>query len=138
MFREEVIEIGRRELLHAEFDLALFRIDSQHLCLNYFARPQYIARMRNPPFSRDFADVNKPLNAFGQLHKCAECCEPSDRAFDASPNRKPLSGIGPRIAQRLLQAERQLAFRLMDSEHHSFYGVTLLYDVPWLLDPPGP
>src|SRR5215469_13468100 len=86
----------------------------------------------------DVANVDHAFEPFSHLHKRTEFREAHDLAFDHRPNWKFMRGIDPRIAKRLLQAQRHTFFIGVDSEDHGFYSLARLYEIAGLahfLDP---
>ena len=89
-------------------------------------------------FSADIANVNHSLDSFGNLNKSPELGETNYRPLDYSPQRKFSRSIRPRIAQSLLQPQRDSLFAEIDSEDHGFYRLARFYQIAGLahsLDP---
>ena len=88
MLRDVLVNAGGDELLHAQLDLALFRIDGQHLGLYHLARAQHVLRMVDALFGADLADVNQAFDAFGQLDEGAEVHQLGHRPFNLRADRE--------------------------------------------------
>ena len=61
-----LVDVGGDELLHAELDLALFRVDGQDLRLDDLAGAQHVRGVVEAAVGGDLADVDQPLDAVGQ------------------------------------------------------------------------
>src|SRR5438552_3933187 len=86
----------------------------------------------------DVADMDHPFDTLRYLHESAEFGQADDRAFDNSPGWKFLRCIRPRIAESLLQAQRNAFFTDIDSENYRLYGFAGLHQIArlaHLLDP---
>src|SRR5271157_2294369 len=86
----------------------------------------------------DLADVDHALDAFGKLHEGAELGEADDWPFDHRADRQSLADVGPWIAQRLLQTQRNAAFARTHSQNNRVHGLARLHHVagfPHLLRP---
>ena len=82
--------------------------------------------------------MNHAFYALRHLHERAKLGEAHDRPLDRRPNRKLLRSINPRIAQRLLQPQRDPLFAGIDSEDHGldcFAGLHQIARLAFFLDP---
>ena len=134
MLVEVLVEAGGDELLHAQLNLSLLSVDSEHLRLNRLAGPQDVLRMVDALVGADFADVDQPLNAFGDLHEGAELGNTDHRALDGRTDGKLVRNFEPWVAERLLESERESPFRGTDGENDRVDGVALFQNVAGLVD----
>src|SRR5208282_917539 len=129
MFGEIFVEAGWNQLLHAQPDETLLRVEGQYLRFDYLPGFQNVLRMIDPFLGADLADVNHAFNAFGQLHEGAELCQVGYGPFDHRAWRKFLSRSCPGIAERLLETKRDAAFWCVHSENHSFHRLAWFHYV---------
>ena len=71
-------------------------------------------------------NMDEAFDAFLEFHESAVGNEVGDLAFDALSGRETLFDLIPRILLRLLQAERDALFFLVDVEHDHFEGLCRL------------
>src|SRR5262249_21105438 len=129
---------GRDQLLHAEPQAALFGVDFEHLRLHHLVHLEDVLRMVDALLGADVADVDHALHAFGHLHEGAELLQTDHRAVHHRACRKALQHVGPRIAERLLETERDAAIGLIDAEYHDIDLVAGLHHVRRLAHLLGP
>ena len=129
MLGDVLVDLGGDEDLHAELDLALFRVDSQDLRLDDLPRAQHIRGVVQAALGCDLADVDQALDAVRQLHKSAEVHQLGDGAFDLRADGKVVRDFGPGVGERLLQAERDAVFLRLDAEDDGVHAVALLEHV---------
>src|SRR5262249_17133624 len=132
------IDAGWRQLFYSQPQPALFSIDFENLRLNHLADFQNVLRMVDSFFGADVADVNHSFDSLGNLNKGAELRQANHRPLDHRAIRKFLFGIGPRIAQRLLQPQRDSLFAGIDSKNHDLDRLARFHQIGGLahtLDP---
>src|ERR1035441_530905 len=66
------VDLGGDELLHAELDLALFRVNGQDLRLDDLPLAQHFRGVVEAALGGDLADVDQAFDAVGQLDEGSE------------------------------------------------------------------
>ena len=111
-----LVDAGGNQLLHAEFDLALFRGDAEDLRLDDLAGAQHVLRMIDALVGADLADVDEAFDAVGDLNERAERHDLGNGAFDLGADREFAGDVGPRVGEGLLEAERDASLFGLDAE----------------------
>ncbi len=78
--------------------------------------------------------MNHAFDSFRKLHERAELGQVGDRSFDCRTNLKALRDVGPGIAQRLLESQRDAALGGVDLQDHNFDRLALLHHVAGFSD----
>ena len=73
--------------------------------LDALAVAQHVARMIEAAVGDDLADVDEAVDAFGDLHECAEVHDLRDGAFDLRADGESAFDVEPGIGEGLLEAE---------------------------------
>jgi hypothetical protein len=107
----------RLELLHAEADPVLRRIDIQHHGLDGVADGQHLRRVLHPAGPRHLGDVDETLDALLDLDEGAVVLERHDLAAHHGSGRVLHLGVGPRIFHHLLEAKRHALGLGVELEH---------------------
>src|SRR5690606_13817264 len=107
------LRVGR---LDAQADATRLGIEVDHLHLDVLARLHDVGRVFNPVVGQ-LRDVHQALDAVLQLHERAEVHRAGHFALDDLPFAVALLDGGPRIRQRLLQAERDALPPPVDAQH---------------------
>ena len=94
------------DLLHAEGDLFVLRVDLQDHRLDLVADGNELGRVPNIARPRHFGDVDQPLDALLQLHEGAVVRDGHDLAAHARTNGVSILDVRPGIGQKLLESER--------------------------------
>src|ERR1035437_3483772 len=132
------VEAGGNQLPHAETQTALLDIEFEHLRLDYLPGVQHVLGMIDALLGADIAHVDHALDALGHLHERAELLDAGHRALDHRAHGKFLRRVGPGIAQRLFETERNAPVRRIDAEHdhvHRIAGVDHIGGLAHLLGP---
>src|ERR1019366_7214421 len=132
------VETGRNQLPHAQTQTALLDIEFQHLCLDHLPGVQHILGMIDALLRADIAHVNHALDALGHLHERAELLDAGYRTFHHRAHGEFLRRVGPRVAQRLFETERDTPVRCVDPEHdhvHRIAGIDHIGGFAHLLGP---
>ena len=108
------------ELAQAQRNFLLFFVHAKHDRFHFLSAGENVGRTHDPFGPRKFGDVNETFHAFLDLHEGAVWNEVGDFAFDALTGRETLLDLVPRILLRLLQAQRDALFFLVDVEHDDF------------------
>src|SRR5450432_2232459 len=111
----------RLELLHAQADPVLARIDVQHHGLHDVAHRHHLGGVLDPAGPRHLRDVDQPLDALLELDEGAVVLERDDLAPDHRTRRILLLRVGPRILADLLEPEADpfgLDVELQDLDPH--------------------
>ena len=93
------------KLLHAELDLALFRVDGEDQRFDDLALAQHVAGMVDAAVGGDLADVDEAFDAFGDLDEGAEVHDFGDGAFDLGADGEFARDVEPGVGEGLLEAE---------------------------------
>ena len=95
---------------------------------------QRLARMIQTLLARDVGDVNHAVDAAAQIDEAAEVGQAGHRAFGHRAHRILLQRVFPRIAQGLLQTQRNPAVGRVHSQHHRLHHLAGLQKIAGLLD----
>src|ERR1035441_5635553 len=90
------VDLGGDELLHAELDLALFRVNGQDLRLDDLPLAQHFRGVVEAALGGDLADVDQAFDAVGQLDEGSEVHQ-----FGDGPLNLGADGEGDRKSTRL-------------------------------------
>ena len=121
MFGKIFIQSGRNQLLHAQPQLPLCLVHFEHLGLDDLPNLQHVLRVMDAFLGADLAHVDHAFHPIRKLHERAELGEAGHRSFDYRARRKLLLDLGPGIAQRLLEAQREAAFAHIHAQDHRFH-----------------
>ncbi len=108
------------ELAEAERNLLLLLVDAEHDGFDFLADRQNVGWTHDALRPGKFGDVDEAFDAFLEFHERAVRNEVGDLAFDLLAGREALFDLVPRILLRLLEAERNALFLLVDVEHEDF------------------
>src|SRR6185437_4035728 len=128
---------GGDQLLHPQAEAALGHVNLQHLGLHHLAQLEHRVGVLDA-LRADVADVDHSVHAFGDLDKGAELLQVADFALDHRAGLETGLGVGPGIAQSLLEAERDAAVLPVHTEHHGLDRLAHLDRVLGLADAARP
>src|SRR6266513_924811 len=119
-------------LFEAQRDPLVLGIDIENQDVNLVALFHDFGRMLHAFRPRHVGDVNQSVDARLQLHECAERRQIAHLAAQPRADGILLRQRHPRILLRLLHAERDFLFRLVDFEHHRFDRFADRHDLLWM------
>ena len=105
------------ELLHAERDAAIVRVDREDDRVDLVAGLDHLRRMLHPLGPGHFGDVDEAFDALLELDERAVVGDGKDAAADLRADRVALGGVEPRVRRELLEAERNALLFLVELEH---------------------
>ena len=104
------------ELLHAERDAAVVRVDGEDDGIDLVARLDHLAGVLHALGPGHLGDVDEAFDALFELDKGAVVGDGEDAALDLSPDGIALGGVEPGIRRELLEAERDALLVLVELE----------------------
>ncbi len=116
---EEAVDVGPgvgRELLHAEADALLLRIDVEHDGVDLVALLQDLGGVVHLAGPAHVRDVHHAVDALLELDEGAVGGHVADLAANAGADRVVVADHVPRVGLELAQAERDLLLVLLDAE----------------------
>ena len=94
------------DLLHSERDLLVLHVDLQHHCFDLVGDIHELGRVSNVARPRHLGDVNEALDALLQLDEGSVVRDRHDLPTNPGTDRVLLVDVGPRVRQKLLEAQR--------------------------------
>src|SRR5581483_967094 len=104
------------ELLHAERDAAVVRVDREDDGIDLVAGVNHLRGVLHALGPGHFADVDQALDALLELDERAVVSDGENAAANLRTDRVALGGVEPRIRRELLEAERDALLFLVELE----------------------
>src|SRR2546428_301970 len=116
-------------LLQPQRDPFVLGVDVQNQDVDFVALLHDLGRMLHALGPRHVGDVNQAVDPRLDFHECAERREVAHLAAEPRADRILLRQRHPRVLLRLLHAERDFFFRLVDLEDHRLDRFTDLHEL---------
>ena len=124
-----LVGAGGLKLLDAEAYAAPGLVHFDHQRLDHLTQLERVLRMIDALLGGDVADVDHPLDAFGQLDKRSELGQAGDASLGDGADWEFLHRLFPRVAQRLLEAQADPLGAGVDVQNHGFDEVAGLHHI---------
>src|SRR5260370_1128639 len=106
------------DLLDAQRNAAVLRVDLQHLGGNVFTLLEHLVRVLNALRPAHIADVYEPVESIFDLDECTKLRDIPNLASDHHPHRIFFRNQQPGIGLGLLDAQRNAPVARLDVQHH--------------------
>src|SRR5215469_3771199 len=135
---EEALPDVGLELLDAQREAAVLRLDAENDSLHFFALLHDLGRMLDALGPAQVRNVNQAVDAVFDFDEGAEVGEVAYAAFDNGSGRVALGEVLPRVFEQLLHAERDAAVTGIDAEDDRLDLVAGLDQLGGVLEALGP
>ncbi len=135
---EEALPDVGLQLLDAQAETAVLRLDAENDCLDLLALLHNFRRMLDALRPREIRHVNQAVYSVFNLNEGAKVGEVADASLDDGPGRIALGQVLPGVVEQLLHAQRDAAIGRVHAEDDCLDFVARLDQLGGVLEPLRP
>ena len=131
---EEALPHVGLQLLDAQREAAVLRLDAENNSLHLFALLHHFRRMLDALGPAQVRDVNQTVDAVFNLDEGAKVGQVAHPALNDCPGRILLGQVLPRVVEQLFHAQRDAAVGRIHAQHHCIHLVGRLDQLGRMLE----